>query len=305
MATILVTGGTGLIGAEAVRTLAARGADVHVVARHALPSGLASLATGHVADVRDPGSVRSVLADVRPSHLLHMAWVTAHGQFWNAPDNLDWQVASLHLVRQFAEAGGRRVVMAGTCAEYDWTHPGLATGLCREKETPVRPATLYGQIKDATRREIAGFCDQAGLSMAWGRIFWLFGAREDERRLVGSIIARLSTGQPAPCSQGTQVRDFLAVEDLGEAFAALALSDVTGPVNLASGTGISVGDLALLIGRLMGRPDLVHLGALPMRVDDPPHLVADISRLRREVGFAPALGLEERMEMCISAWPRR
>ncbi|KAA0677115.1 NAD-dependent epimerase/dehydratase family protein [Azospirillum brasilense] len=299
-ARVLITGGTGLIGPHAVAGLARRGAEVHVVGRHA-PAGLPDGVAFHAGDLLDANAMARLVGGLRPTHLLHLAWVTAHGHYWRAPENLDWLAATVRLARAFAEAGGTRMVSAGTCAEYDWTDPGLATGDCGEGTTPILPHTFYGRIKDACWRSLEAYAAEADVQMAWGRVFLLFGAAEDRRRLVASIIASLWAGEPALCSAGTQIRDFLAVEDMGAAFAALTLSEACGPVNLGSGEPRSIADVALAIGRLMGRPDLIRLGALPMRADDPPRLVADVRRLRDEVGFAPSARLEERLAACIAA----
>src|SRR5262245_28150988 len=135
MEKVLITGVSGFIGRHCLQPLAGRAAAVHVVARRAnsLPP-LAPLGRGvggaggrtpgrirvHRADLLDPAAVSALLAEVRPTHLLHLAWVTTPATYWTAPENLTWVAAGLHLVRTFAELGGRRVVVAGSCAEHDW-----------------------------------------------------------------------------------------------------------------------------------------------------------------------------------------
>lgn len=300
MARVLVTGGTGLIGSHAVAELVRRGAEVHVVARR-VPLNLPDGVMFHAANVLDSNAMAALVGGLRTTHLLHLAWVTAHGHYWQAPENMDWLAATVRLSRAFAEAGGMRMVSAGTCAEYDWTAPDLAIGDCDEATTPIRPHTFYGRIKDACRRSLEAYAAEIGIQVAWGRVFLLFGASEDRRRLVASIIDSLWAGKTAACSAGTQIRDFLAVEDMGAAFAALTLSKVCGPVNLGSGEPRSIAEVALAIGQRMERPDLLRLGALPMRPDDPHRLVADVCRLRDEVGFTPTIGFEERLAACIDA----
>ena len=71
--------------------------------------------------------------------------------------------------------------------------------------------------------------------MAWGRIFFVFGPHEQRGRLASSVAESLLRGETAECSLGDQVRDFLFAPELAGAFAALTLSDVEGPVNMASG----------------------------------------------------------------------
>jgi nucleoside-diphosphate-sugar epimerase len=71
---------------------------------------------------------------------------------------------------------------------------------------------------------------------------------------------------------------------------------VEGAVNVASGEPLAVAEVAEILGAISGRPDLVRLGALPDRPDEPPVLVADVTRLRVEVGFRPRWGLREALE---------
>ncbi|HET7233284.1 MAG TPA: NAD(P)-dependent oxidoreductase [Longimicrobium sp.] len=296
MSAVLLTGGTGFVGRHALAALASRGADVHAVHHGPVPADLQPLATWHEADLLDVGQSRALVAALRPERLLHLAWYAAPG-FWSAPENYRWVEASLALLRAFTEAGGKRAVAAGTCAEYDWSH-----GWCSEGVTPLAPSTTYGVCKDAVRRVMEALCADAGASAAWGRLFFLYGPHERPERLVPSVVRPILAGQEAACTPGEQVRDFLHARDAGEAFAALLESDVTGAVNVASGRGTAVRDLALAAARAAGRPEALRVGALPSRPGDPPLLVADVRRLANEVGWSPRIDLEEGMRESVGWW---
>ncbi|HST34325.1 MAG TPA: NAD(P)-dependent oxidoreductase [Solirubrobacteraceae bacterium] len=289
---VLLTGGSGFIGARAVAPLLAAGWEVHALGRRA---GQADGVVWHETDLLDERASGQAVAEIAAERLLHLAWYTEHGRFWNAPENLDWVAVSVRLLRAFAEAGGRRAVIAGTCAEYDWGHSAEP---CRELDgahrhaTPQRPGTLYGTCKHATRLVAEAFAREAGLSVAWGRVFLLYGPGEDERRLVPDVARKLLAGEQAPTSDGTQERDFMHVDDVAAAFAALLDSAVEGPVNIASGEPVRIADVLALIARAAGRPELLRIGALPRRPGEPDLLVADVARLRDEVGFAPSVELE-------------
>ncbi len=251
----------------------------------------------HRTDLLDTEQMSELLATVRPSHLLHFAWYAAPGKYWTSPENLRWVQASLGLLQAFAANGGQRVVMAGSCAEYDWRY-----GFCSEQVTPLAPATLYGTCKHALQTMVSAYAAQAGLSAAWGRIFFLYGPHEHPARLVASVIRSLLRGEPARCSHGNQVRDFLHVSDVADAFVTLLNSDVAGPVNVASGQPISIRDLVYRIAAKLDRADLIQLGALPTAADDPPLLMADVRRLRDEVGWLPSYDLETGLEQAIDWW---
>ena len=189
MSRILVTGGRGFIGRRVLAPLVAAGYEVHAVGR--LPAVVPGV-TWHSADLTaDPASC--VVAS-RPEVLLHLAWCTEHGRFWTAPENVVWVEASLALLRAFADCGGRRAVIAGTCAEYDW---GTDREAFDERATPILPATLYGRAKAALHQVAEGLGAQAGFEVAWGRVFFPYGSDEAEGRLVTSVARALLAGETA------------------------------------------------------------------------------------------------------------
>jgi nucleoside-diphosphate-sugar epimerase len=226
---VLVTGASGFVGRRALAPLLERGFEVVAVGRRPpggdAPPGLRWIA----ADLLDPAARAAAVRGAGASHLLHLAWYAEPGRYWTATENVHWVGATGGLLEAFAAAGGRRAVLAGTCAEYDWT----ATGPYAEAATPLRPATLYGVCKDATRRIAAALGDQLGVGVAWGRIFFLYGPGEHPDRLVASIARALARGERAAASEAASVRDFLHVDDVAGAFAAMVAGDVTGAVNVA------------------------------------------------------------------------
>lgn len=292
---VLVTGASGFIGRATLAPLAAAGFEVHAAARRPVdaPTGV----IWHEVDLLDSKAASGLVAETAPSHLLHFAWYAEPGKYWAACDNLDWLAASANLLKAFEAGGGKRVVMAGTCAEYDWSG-----GICEEGVTPLAPNTLYGACKNAMQGVLAAFARQYGLSSAWGRIFFPYGPFERPERLVPSVIMSLLKGEPARCTSGEQVRDFIHVQDAADAFVALLRSDVTGPVNIASGRAVPVKDIALAIGRLLGRPDLVQLGELPSPKGEPPVLEARTERLFGEVGWRPSLSLQQGLSETVGWW---
>lgn len=296
MTTVLVTGASGFVGRAAVAALLRRGAEVHAVTRHsAKPIGSECW---HTADLLDQHATRPLVHRIAPDAVLHLAWIVEHGKFWTSIDNLAWVSASALLATVAHEAGARRFVGAGTC--YRSSHPAWLD--CNEHSTAIRPATLYGIAKDATRRLIEGFAGQTGLSFAWARLFFLYGPCEGEHRLVPSIARALLAGEIAKCSSGKVLRDFLDVRDAGEALAAITLGTIKGPVNVGSGAATSIATVALTLGSLAGRPNLVALGALPDRPDEPPRIVADITRLRRETDAGPRCQLEAGLRAALDYW---
>ena len=279
---VLVTGATGFVGRQVARRLENMDWEVHAIDRTE-------------ADLLKPGAPAELVDRIRPSHLLHLAWNAEHGRFWTAPDNLDWVGASLALHRAFAVRGGERAVFVGTCAEYDWSYD-----LLDEMGTPCRPGTLYGVAKDCLRRMLE--VSPEGVSLAWARLFFLYGPHEAPGRLVPSVIRPLLEGSEALCGDGLAQRDFMHVADAADALIALLQSPVTGPVNIASGDCRPIKDIIQMIADQIGRPDLVRLGARPPQASEPARLAASTARLHDEVGFRPRLDLSEGIAQTIKWW---
>lgn len=162
MKKVLVTGATGFIGRHCLPLLLDKGYEVHAVTSKSSIDGFPDIHWQH-CDLLDSGKVSALLEEVKPTHLLHFAWFTAYGEYWTSLENLRWVRSSLELLSSFAKWGGHRIVIAGTCAEYDWQY-----GYCSENITPIKPSTLYGICKHSLHIMAEGFTRQMDLSVAWG-----------------------------------------------------------------------------------------------------------------------------------------
>jgi nucleoside-diphosphate-sugar epimerase len=299
MKRVFVTGASGCIGQHVLPRLLERGWEVGAVSSR--PQQDPGSVKWYHADLIKSDSAATLLADFRPSHLLHLAWYIAPGKWAFATENFAWIDASLQLLRAFADGGGRRVVTAGSCLEYDWNF-----GYCSEDRTPCRPQATYGICKHALQMLTSEFAARTGLSSAWARVFFLYGPHEHPDRLVSSVIRSLLADQPARCSHGNQVRDYLYVQDVADAFVELLDSDVTGPLNVGSGRPVTLREIVERAGDLLERRHLLQFGAIPAAATDTPLVVADVTRVRRELPqWQPRVGIDEGLSASIRWWRER
>lgn len=298
MARLIVTGGSGFIGRAAVTRARAAGFDVVAIGRHP-PERAGSGVTHYAVDlIAERERACSLFREIGASHWLHLAWYVEHGRFWHARENFAWVAATIDLAEAFARGGGRRLVAAGSCAEYEWGH-----GLCREDSTPMEPATPYGVAKDALRRLLQSWSGEAGVSVAWGRVFFVYGPGERRERLVPSVTWSLLAGGVARCTHGTQRRDLLHVSDVADVFVRLLTSDYEGPLNIGSGEAVELQTVVRRIADIIGRPDLLELGAA-VAPNEPLLLAADTTRLAEVLQWSPAFDLDSGLCDTI-AWHRR
>ncbi|MGN6573907.1 MAG: NAD-dependent epimerase/dehydratase family protein [Pseudolabrys sp.] len=267
---VLLTGATGFVGRQVHRALAARGVPVVVVLRAGTEARLAGPATRVTATpdlfAETPAWWARACAGIET--IVHAAWYAESGQYLHSPKNDECLAGTLALARGAVAAGVRRFVGIGTCFEYD-----VAVGLLTTK-TRLNPQTPYAAAKASVFRALSELLPSRGIGLAWCRLFYLYGEGEDERRLVPYLRHRLSRGEPAELTSGTQIRDFLDVAEAGRMIADVALGTTEGAINVCSGVPVTVRELAERIcDEYGGRRHLLHFGARPDNAFDPPRIV--------------------------------
>ena len=139
----------------------------------------------------------------------------------------------------------------------------------------------------------------SGLSLAWARLFLMFGAGGNPNRLIPAMIDALLTKRPLDLGSGSRVRDLMAMPDLAEALAALLESQVTGAVNAAGGSGVALAALGDTLATITGAPaSLLRFGVRPDNAE-PAHMVADVARLT-QTGYRGPRPLQERLETYVA-----
>lgn len=286
---VMLTGASGFIGSYVLRVLQYHGIAVVVVGR-ARPQVSVPFVEVDLLGIAD---FAALLQKVQATHLLHLAWYAEHGKYWTSSLNLRWVEATTRLVEAFCAVGGQRVVIAGTCAEYDWTH-----GYCREDSTPLNPATLYGISKDATRRLVMAICAQHQVSCAWGRIFLPYGDGEFAGRLIPSLI-EVFRGLRAPFGvNALAYRDFMHASDVAEGFVRLITTGVDGAYNVCAGEPTRLAEIVTTLTSLLGVDPEPVLTLTTERFGEPPFLVGENLKLKT-LGWRPTLTLTQGLERAL------
>jgi dTDP-6-deoxy-L-talose 4-dehydrogenase (NAD+) len=269
--TVLVTGATGFVGRQVLRALAERNRKARVVVRDGKQDRVAGFdAIERIVTTPDLWSESDAwYAEIcrDADAIIHVAWYAEPGRYLQSPRNLECLAGTLRLAQAASQARVRRFVGIGTCFEYD-----LSAGLL-SVDTPLRPASIYAGAKAAAFMALSQYLPQQGVEFAWCRLFYLYGEGEDGRRLMPVLHARLAAGEPVELGSGTQVRDYLDVREAGRMIVEAALGSRQGPVNICSGTAVTVRQIAERIADEYGRRDLLRFGARPDNPADPAHVV--------------------------------
>lgn len=271
MIRVLLTGATGFVGRQILTSLG----------RHEL-SLIPVVRIGKEASVANQPCVEKIISTLdlfgesedwwtdncrEVDLIIHAAWYAEPGKYLQSEKNMDCLIGSLNLARGAAKAGVKRFVGIGTCFEYDLKQGVLSV------ETPLKPESPYAAAKSSLYLGLSQWLPAQSISFAWCRLFYLYGEGEDERRLVPYLHKQLRKGEAAELTSGRQIRDFLDVAEAGKKIVEVALGSQSGPVNVCSGTPVTVRQLAEQIASEYGRPDLLHFGVRPDNLVDPPCVV--------------------------------
>ena len=271
MPRILLTGSTGFVGRAVTAEFLASGHVIRHVIRRGTKDRIHSLGPeDEVVETEDLfARSASWWADTVAGSdiILHLAWYAEPGQYQLSEKNLDCLAGTVRLSQGAMQAGVPRLVGVGTCLEYD-----LSAGHVRP-DTALDPQSPYAAAKAACAISLGQMLPQAGSSFLWARLFYLYGAEEDDRRLTAYLHRQLAAGAQADLSEGTQIRDFMDVGDAARLLVADAVSERVGISNIASGSGITVRALAERIADKYGRRDLLNFGARSGSSDDPPVVI--------------------------------
>ena len=301
---ILVTGGAGYIGSHTCKALARGGY---------LPVSYDNLVYGHewavkwgpleVGDIGDRGRLDAVLEKYRPRAVLHFAAYAYVGESVDNPGKYyrNNVAGTLSLLEAMRDHGVEEMIFSSSCATY-----GMPLEIPIPETHPRQPINPYGASKLMVERMLADFHHAHGLHSVSLRYFNAAGADPDgtvgedhdpETHLIPLVLdaaagrreAITVFGDDYDTPDGTCIRDYIHVTDLADAHV-LALkfleeNSVCDAFNLGNGQGFSVTEVVDTASRVTGRDIPVAIG--PRRQGDPPRLVGDAARARKELGWQP------------------
>jgi len=286
---VLVTGGAGFIGRHVVETLQNEGAEVVV---------FDSLVTGNrmnvpesasfiEGDIRDVAVVASAMEGA--THVVHLAaLVSVPLSIENPKLTEEVNVEGTKNIFAAAKAAGvTRIVYASSAAVY-----GNEPSVPKREDSPIVPESPYAESK-AKNDDFAGTHEVSSMGL---RFFNVYGPGQVGNHPYASVVPRwietIKANMPLTVfGDGSQTRDFIHVRDVARAVALALSSSVRGVANIGSGTERPLKDLLGILSAEAGCP--LEISYLPARPGDILRSFADITRAKKELGFAPSISLEK------------
>ena len=287
---VVVTGGAGFIGSHLVDRLLKSQRDDVIVFDNLSRGRLANLAHHRdnptfefiEGDVADAEAVRAAVRGA--SYVYHLAaQSTVLGAVKDAEDTFNSNViGTFNVLRAASLHGVERVLFASSRQVY-----GEPIGLPVDEDSPLLAINSYGASKVAGEAYCRAFRREFGLQVGILRLSNVYGPR-DVGRVIPHWIDQALSGRQLNVFGGKQVIDLVWIDQVVEALMrAAALEGPLPPMNIGSGTGTRIVDLARRIARLAcGQPHITFEPARPMEVT---RFVANIDRMRQILGIEPPL----------------
>jgi nucleoside-diphosphate-sugar epimerase len=300
---VLITGGTGMLGANLAHKLVADGLSVNVLARadsdrvrlRAIENDLTFVG----GDLTNQASINKVIEQVAPDIVYHLASTPFNPPVATPEDhirvNLLGTLTLLESLRRFSDV---RLIYTGTAAVYQ-------AGTQSSEDQPFRPATILGASKAAAAILLQTYARLYGTRTVELRLFMPYGPWEHPRRLVPQAILSALDDKDLPMSEGSQQRDLVFVDDVVGALIQAGNRNLApgSVINIGSGVGTPIKDVVQLIFEITGTKARVLLGSLPTRPDEIMLMSANIQRAHTDLDWRPRTSLEQGLLKTI-AWTR-
>lgn len=297
----LVTGASGFIGSAVVRALVNSGHDVAALQRR--ETSVTRLAGVPVTTIwlEDSGGSLSKdqmgsLTAFSPDAVIHAGWAGVGNSSRNDEQQFENLALTLNILRAARDSGARHFIGLGSQAEY-----GPVEGSITETQS-LAPTSLYGAAKAAAYFSTAVLAAQFNMEFSWVRIFSTYGPGDAPHWMIQNIAAKLLRNEPADLTPGTQMWDYLYVDDAATAIRTVAESPVgLGALNLGSGSAITIREIVEKLHAICHSRSELHFGRVPFRSDQVMHLQADTAKLRQTTGWEPLVTLDDGLLLTVNA----
>ncbi|CDZ76223.1 dTDP-glucose 4,6-dehydratase 2 [Legionella massiliensis] len=284
---VILTGATGFVGSYVLAELLKINAKVAVILRPQSDlwriKSLLPQCTLIEQNLESIDLAQNAINEFCPDALIHLAWEGVTNDKRNDATQITKNITVAHnLFTVMQKAGIKTLIGFGSQAEY-----GPANQVVDEL-TPTEPTTLYGVAKLAAHHLLKVLCAQNDIRFVWHRLFSSYGPKDHQSWFIPFLINELMNGRQPDMTAGTQLWDYIYVEDAARAVVATLVNlKSEGAFNLGSGESITIRSIAEMIRDQINPELTLGFGKVPFRPDQVMHLQADITRLNELALWQP------------------
>lgn len=255
---VLVTGASGFLGRVIVNVLTQQGVPVRALIRNeerrsVIPVNIDILV---IPDLFSASADEFAQMFQGISHVIHCAWYVDHRDYLSNEQNVQCMTGTINFALQAKKSGVKKFVGIGTCFEY--ADSGLPLGA----NAPIGPDSLYSSCKASTYLVLKQVFNDQNTEFCWCRVFYLYGDGEPRSKLHSYVREKISKDEAVELGRGVEIRDYIDAKD-----AATQIVDATfdnaGVVNICSGEGISVWEIATSIAEKNRKLHLLRFNTRP------------------------------------------
>ncbi|MCE2595575.1 NAD-dependent epimerase/dehydratase family protein [Motilimonas cestriensis] len=254
---ILLTGATGFFGKAVLKELENKNCKLRLVIRPEskrkiqIPTNLEKILYCDDIFSQNESWWKDACKDVNT--IIHLAWYVKHDDYINSPENIRCLTGSLNMFNAAINSNVKRIAAVGTCLEYSNDNSILYTN------TELNPVNLYESTKSALYLTASSLCRMNDIDFLWGRLFYMYGDGEASQRLIPYIHDNIKKGIKVKINNSDLVRDYLDVNKAAKQWVNYVIGRKNGVVNICSGKGVKIADIAIKIAKKYNKSDLLIL----------------------------------------------
>jgi dolichol-phosphate mannosyltransferase len=303
---VVVTGGTGFVGASLVRRLLHDGDEVHLLVRKGHRTwrieGIRPNVAIHEVDIQDEGSLRQLLGRIAPAWIFHLAAYGAYSTQSDLRQSLVTNVlGTASLLSASLAVGFDAFVHAGSSSEYGFKdHAPLETEW-------LEPNSAYAVAKASATLLCSQLGRARGENVTTLRLYSAYGPWEEPTRLIPTLAVRALDGALPALVSPAVARDYVFVDDVVEAFVLAAAHEHPDPgavYNVATGTQLTLEEVVAAVKEELDLDADPVWGSMPDRSWDTSEWVGDSMRATDRLGWRPRISFREGFRTTVE-WLRR
>jgi GDP-4-dehydro-6-deoxy-D-mannose reductase len=321
MKKILITGISGFVGGHFFHYLCKHHKDleIHGISRSkpswdfvpAMPE-LTRNSHFHRADLMNIPKIKSLIEEIQPDYILHLAAQSSVAQSWKTPvdsfmnnTNIFLNIIDTVRLNDF----NARVLSVGSSEQY-----GIVSeqDIPLHEKSPQNPANPYAVARVAQEQLARIYAEGYGLDICCTRSFNHCGPGQNERFVVSSIVrqfVQIFHGIQEPVihiGNGAIVRDFIDVRDVVTVYDLLLTKGKRGEVyNICSGEGRSIQDIVVMLSNMLQIPVQIKQEKSQIRPIDNPRIVGSNDKIQHELGWHPTIPFEQTLRSMYDYWDKR